>query len=170
MDNKVVHTLARSLAELGLRTVRFNFRGVGASQGAFAKGIGETEDVVGVAAWVKEIFPDDDLWLAGFSFGAFMALRATERLTVSQLVLVAPPVHLYAELGPLTSPQAPVLVLQGETDDVVPIRSVQTWIATLGSAVTLRTFPGVGHFFHGHLNDLHAAILESLRPSSSTQV
>src|SRR5213078_1244039 len=128
MDNKVVHTLARSFVELGLRTVRFNFRGVGASTGTFSQGDGETEDVLAVANWVRERLPAEILWFAGFSFGAYMALRAAERFPVAQLVLVAPPVQLYPNLGSTPRPRAPSLVLQGEDDDVVPLDSVRSWV------------------------------------------
>lgn len=162
MDNKVVHTLVRSFDELGLRTVRFNFRGVGASGDVFAQGVGETEDVLAVAAWVRERVPQDDIWLAGFSFGAYMALRAAARTEISRLVLVAPPVHLYPELGPPPSPRAPTLVLQGEDDDVVPLSSVRSWIATLSPEPTLHVFRGVGHFFHGRLDDLRLALRDAL--------
>src|SRR6266481_7963290 len=90
MHNKVVHTLARGFGELGLRTVRFNFRGVEASAGEFAQGIGETEDVLAVLEWVRAHRPHDQVWLAGFSFGAYMAIRAAERFSVSRRIFVAP--------------------------------------------------------------------------------
>lgn len=165
MHNKVVHTLARSFGELGLRTVRFNFRGVGASAGTYGQGLGETEDVLAVLHWVRDRRPDDRIWLAGFSFGASMALRAAARFAVAQLVLVAPPIHLYPELGPPPAPRVPTLVLQGEQDDVVPAADVKAWVATLSPRPMLRLFPGVGHFFHGRLNDLRAAVQEALGPA-----
>lgn len=162
LQNKVVHTLARSLGELGLRTVRFNFRGVGASAGTWAEGRGETEDVLAVLDWVRERRPDDQMWLAGFSFGAYMALRAAARFPVARLILVAPPLRLYPALGPPPPPRAPTLVLQGEQDDVVPAAEVQVWVNALDPRPALRLFPGVGHFFHGRLNDLRAAVQEAL--------
>lgn len=165
MQNKVVHTLARAFGELGLRTVRFNFRGVGASAGAYAQGMGETEDVLAVLRWLRERRPGDEIWLAGFSFGAYMALRAADRSPVARLILVAPPVYLYADLGPPPVPRAPVLVLQGEQDEVVPVEAVKTWLAGLPVRPAVRTFPGVGHFFHGRLNDLRAAVHEALGPA-----
>ncbi|HEX7043554.1 MAG TPA: alpha/beta fold hydrolase [Burkholderiales bacterium] len=165
MQNKVVHTLARAFDELGLRTVRFNFRGVGASAGGFANGIGETEDVLAVLDWVRTRRPNDQLWLAGFSFGAFMALRAAAQFPVTQLVLVAPPVNFYPELGPAPAPRVPALVLQGEADDVVPAADVTAWVERLPLRPRLRLFPGVGHFFHGRLNDLRNAVHEALGPA-----
>ena len=162
LQNKVVHTLARSLGELGLRTVRFNFRGVGASAGGYAQGIGETEDVLAVLGWVHARRPDDEIWLAGFSFGAYMALRAADRFPVARLILVAPPVHLYTELGPPPAPRVPTLVLQGEQDEVAPLGGVKAWVDGLTPPPIMRTFPGVGHFFHGRLNDLRAAVHDAL--------
>ena len=164
MDNKVIHTLARALGELGLRTVRFNFRGVGASDGEHGQGVGETDDALAVLRWVQERRPRDALWLAGFSFGAFVALRAAATFPVARLILVAPPVHLYPHLGPPPAPRAPTLVLQGEQDDIVPAAEVATWADRLEPRPSLRLFPGVGHFFHGRLNDLRAAIHEALAP------
>lgn len=165
MDNKVVHTLARSFGELGLRTVRFNFRGVGASAGVHARGVGETEDVLAVLVWVRERRPEDQIWLAGFSFGGFMALRAAAAFPVAQLILVAPPVDFYPELGPPPAPRVPTLVLQGEDDDVVSATQVRAWAARLSPPPMLRLFPGVGHFFHGRLNHLRDAVQEMLGPA-----
>ena len=89
LQNKVVHTLARGFGELGARSVRFNFRGVGRSSGVYDNGMGETEDLLAVIAWVRARRPRDRLWLAGFSFGAYVALRASVRFDPAQLVLVA---------------------------------------------------------------------------------
>ena len=165
MNNKVVTTLVRAFGELGLRTLRFNFRGVGASAGEYAQGVGETEDVLAVLSWVRERRPTDEIWLAGFSFGGYVALRAAAQFPLARLIAVAPAVHLYDELGPPPAPGVPLLVLQGEADEVVPFADVKKWIAGLESKPTVRLFPGVGHFFHGHLNDLRAAVHEELRAS-----
>lgn len=162
LHNKVVHMLARSFVELGGRTVRFNFRGVGASTGAFARGAGETEDVLAVLTWLRARRPADEIWLAGFSFGAYMALRAAVQFPVAQLVLVAPPVSLYADLGPPPAPTMSTLVLQGEQDDVVPAASVRAWVESLAERPQLRLFPDTGHYFHGRLNDLRAAMHDAL--------
>jgi uncharacterized protein len=168
MHNKVVHTLARSLTEIGLKTVRFNFRGVGASAGAYGEGRGETDDVLAVLDWVRARRPGDQLWLAGFSFGAYVALRAAARFPVAQMVLVAPPVHLHAELGIPPTPRAPLLVLQGEEDEVVSPAAVKDWLDTLQPRPAVRLFPGVGHFFHGRLNDLRLAVQDALRAKVPT--
>ena len=162
MHNKVVHTLARSFAELGLRTVRFNFRGVGASAGEYGGGVGETQDVLTVLRWLRARRPQDEMWLAGFSFGAFMALRAASEFAVTRLILVAPPVDFYPELGPPSIPTVPTLVLQGEEDDVVSPTAVKAWTEQAAPAPTLRMFPGAGHFFHGRLNELRTAVHQAL--------
>lgn len=168
MQNKVVHTLARSLGEIGLATVRFNFRGIGSSAGTYAHGAGEAEDALAVLNWVRTRRPKDEVWLAGFSFGAYIALRVAAQFRVAELVLVAPPVHLYRELGPPAAPRVPTLVLQGEQDEVVSAEAVKDWINSLTPRPALRLFPGVGHYFHGRLNDLRSAVEESLRPKVPT--
>lgn len=165
LHNKVVYTLARSLVELGLRAVRFNFRGVGASAGTYADAVGETDDATAVLRWVRARRPLDEIWLAGFSFGAYVALRAAARFDVARLIVVAPPVNLYPQQGPPPAPRVPLLVLQGDADDVVLPTGVQRWCERAAPASRLRTFAGAGHFFHGRLNDLRSAIEAELAPA-----
>jgi uncharacterized protein len=169
MQNKVVHTLARSLSELGLPTVRFNFRGVGNSHGEYGHAEGETEDALAVIEWVRRHQPNDEIWLAGFSFGAYVALRAAARAAAARLILVAPPVHLYTEFGPPPAPRVPTLVLQGEHDEVVPVAEVRAWLASLQPPPTVHYFPNVGHYFHGRLNELRAAVEAELQPHAPTK-
>lgn len=163
MHNKVVHMLARSLEQLGLRTVRFNFRGVGGSGGRYDGGYGETEDLLAVLDWVRDCCPDSAVWLAGFSFGSYVALRAASLRTASQVVLVAPPVNHYDFAG-MSMPNCHCLVIQGEEDEVVPAGAVRDWAAQLGSAPQLVMVPGATHFFHGRLNDLRTIVVELLAP------
>lgn len=163
MHNKVVHILARTFNELGLRTLRFNFRGVGASAGAYAHGIGETDDLIAVLHWLRARRPRDQIWLAGFSFGAYVALRATTQYPVAQLISVAPPVNLY-DFSALRMPACPWLVVQGESDEVVPSAAVLAWHAGLEPRPELHRMPGAGHFFHGRLNDLRDALTAALTP------
>lgn len=157
MHNKVVHTLARSFGELGLRSVRFNFRGVGASAGSFNNGQGETEDALAVLSWVRERRPQDEIWLAGFSFGGYVAARAAQRFEVARLVTVAPAVHLY-DLSSMTLPRTPWLVIQGDADEVVSPQAVQEWVRQRQPSATLVLLEGVDHFFHGRLHDLRNVI------------
>jgi alpha/beta superfamily hydrolase len=162
LRNKVVHTLARSFEERGGHTVRFNFRGAGASAGSYDHGGGETEDLLAVLDWVRAQRPHDVLWLAGFSFGAYVALRACARWPVAGLITVAPPVNLY-DFTVLTSTPTPWIVIQGEQDEIVPAPAVVSWAQRLASVPDLMLVPGAGHFFHQRLGDLHAVVTRSLR-------
>ena len=161
MTNKVVTTLARAFDDVGVRTVRFNFRGVGKTAGVHDHGIGETEDVIAIANWVKTVCPQDALWLAGFSFGGFVAARAATRLPVKKLVTVAPQASRFqAEtLPPITCPW---LVVQGELDEVVPPAEVYAWVDTLTPKPTLIKLANAGHFFHGQLLVLRKVVSDFL--------
>lgn len=161
MHNKVVHTLARGFVDLGLRTVRFNFRGAGASAGSYDHGVGETEDLLAVLDWVRAQCPHDALWLAGFSFGAYVALRACARRPVAGLITVAPPVNLY-DFTVLPSAPTPWLVIQGEQDEIVPALAVVSWAQRLTSVPDLMLMTGAGHFFHQRLGDLRTVVTGSL--------
>jgi hypothetical protein len=161
MQNKVVHTLARGFADLGLRSVRFNFRGVGASEGRFAHGKGETDDLMAVLAWVRAQRPDDAIWLAGFSFGAYVALRAAAHFPIAQLVTVAPAVHLY-DFAALATPRAPWLLIQGLHDEVVPATEVLAWAQSLAPGPEVVALPHIGHYFHQRLPELRAVVVERL--------
>ena len=162
MRNKVVTMLERSVRESGLATVRFNFRGVGASVGDFDHGDGESGDLVAVAQWVRKCRPDDALWLAGFSFGSYVALRCARSLAADALVTVAPPASMY-EFGEIAMPGCPWLVVQGEDDEVVDPQSVFDWIETLDPKPTLVRMPDTGHFFHRRLMDLRGVVKNAVR-------
>jgi len=161
MHNKVVTILERSLLELGLATVRFNFRGVGKSEGVHDEGRGETDDVVTIAGWLRRERPGDVLWLAGFSFGSYVALRAAPLLDPAQLVLVAPPAGRW-DFSELHKPSCPWLVVQGEDDEVVDPAAVFDWVGTLQPAPHLIRMPETGHFFHRRLMDLRGALKNAL--------
>jgi alpha/beta superfamily hydrolase len=162
MRNKVVTMLERSLRELGLTTLRFNFRGVGASQGSYDEGIGESDDLLALAAWVQRARPHDALWLAGFSFGSYVAARAAPHVPVRQMISVAPPVERY-DFAVLPSPLCPWLVIQGESDDVVDPQGVYAWVAAQPEPPTLVRLPDTGHFFHRRLMDLRGAVKNGVR-------
>lgn len=162
MRNKVVTMLERALRELGLTTLRFNFRGVGASQGSYDEGSGETEDLLALAAWVQQSRPSDALWLAGFSFGSYVAARAAPQLPVRQMISVAPPVGRW-DFSALASPLCPWLVIMGEADDVVDPAAVYAWVAAQPEPPTLTRMPDTGHFFHRRLMDLRGAIKNGVR-------
>jgi alpha/beta superfamily hydrolase len=157
LDNKVTATLARTMNAMGVPALRFNFRGVGASAGDFASGVGETEDLLAVIRQTHALYPDRALWLAGFSFGAYVALRASQRIAVERLITVAPPVNLY-DLSELTAPDCPWLLLQGKDDEVVPFKDVSKWVSRLYPAPDTVYLDDVGHYFHGKLSTLQTLI------------
>ena len=162
MDNTVVQKLARALLQLDYRTVRFNFRGVGASQGAWDEGRGEIDDALAVIAVSRGEDPASPLplVLAGFSFGGYVAAEAARRLDdahrAERLVLV----------GPSTARQqvpevpADTVVIHGETDDVVPLSATLDWARPQNLPVIV--MPGVGHFFHGQLPLLKSLIVQQM--------
>jgi len=162
LHNKVVTMVARALSELGLAAVRFNFRGVGQSEGSFDQGRGETLDLLAVTDWVRKARPDQALWLAGFSFGSWVALQGARHLPVKQMISIAPPVGL-REFAGVLPPPCPWLVVQGETDDIVDPQAVYDWIDSLKDKPTLVRMPDTGHFFHRRLMDLRGAIKNGVR-------
>ncbi len=162
MRNKVVTMSARALTELGLTTVRFNFRGVGQSEGEYDNGRGEVLDLMAVANWVQQTRPEHDFWLVGFSFGAWVALLGARQLPVKQVISIAPPVGLRDFSGVLPPP-CPWLVIQGEADDVVEPGPVFEWLGQQNPAPTIVRMPETGHFFHRRLLDLRGAIKSGVR-------
>jgi alpha/beta superfamily hydrolase len=163
MQNKVVHTVARAMQEAGTATVRFNFRGVGASEGRYDDGIGELADALAVVDWTRRQFDCDALWLAGFSFGAATALQAAARgARPLRLVTVAPPVGRII-VEPIPRPDCPWLVVQGDRDELVDFATVRRWVAGYSPAPELAVIEGAEHFFHGRLGDLRTAVLRFLQ-------
>jgi len=163
MHNKVVTMTARALRELGASTVRFNFRGVGQSEGVFDEGKGELDDLRAVAAWVRQQRADAVLWLAGFSFGAYVALRAAAELQPAMLVTVAPPAGRW-DFASITLPTCPWLVIQGEADEIVDPQTVYDWLKKTKAQAELVRMPDTSHFFHRKLIDLRGAIKNGVRP------
>jgi alpha/beta superfamily hydrolase len=162
MHNKVVTIVERALRELGLATVTFNFRGVGESAGTFDNGRGETDDLLAVAAWVQQVRAGDVLWLAGFSFGSYVAARAAAQLPLRQLIGIAPPVSRW-DFSALTPPACPWLIVQGEADEVVDPAAVYTFVEAQKVAPTLVRMPETSHFFHRRLMDLRGVIKNGVR-------
>ena len=156
-DNKVVTTLAKVFFALGYVAARPNFRGVGASAGAFDDGRGETEDLLAVAGHLKQRYGDLPMVLAGFSFGSFVQTRVAKRLKAERMVLVGPAVSRFAaETVP-----ADTLVIHGEQDDVVPLAAVFDWARPQSLPVVV--VPGGEHFFHGRLNLLADIVVRYFR-------
>jgi len=157
LDNKVVYTLARAAQELGAVAVRFNFRGVGQSGGAFDHGVGEVDDLLAVVAWARAAYPGRPLHLAGFSFGAAMALRGHVAAGAASLLLVAPPAGMgYLEQD--AAPQLPWRVIHGSRDELVGLGVLRDWLtATAGDTPPLTVIDDADHFFHGRLTPLREA-------------
>lgn len=160
MDNKVVQTLARAFVQLGYRAVRFNFRGVGGSAGAWDHGQGEIDDALAVIAALRN--PDLPLALGGFSFGSYVATHAAARQSAGahaeRLILVGPAVTNFT-LAPVPRD---TIVIHGETDDVVPLAGVLDWARPQVLPITV--VPGTGHFFHGQLALLKSLVLGAWKP------
>lgn len=163
MHNKVVTMLERALRESGLATVRFNFRGVGDSEGTHDAGRGEGDDLATVVDWVRHARPDDALWLGGFSFGSFVALRNAARLGADALITVAPPVGRDWDFSHITLPTCPWLVIQGEADELVDPAAVFAWLKTLERQPSVVRMPETSHFFHRRLMDLRGAVKNGVR-------
>ncbi|MBX3712307.1 MAG: alpha/beta hydrolase [Lysobacter sp.] len=161
MHNKVVTMAARALRELGATTVRFNFRGTGGSEGAFDHGEGELDDLRTVVAWVRAGRPDAALWLAGFSFGAYVSLRGAAELQPGLLLSIAPPAGRWA-FEDIETPTMPWLVIQGDEDEIVDPQAVYDWFEAVskqrGEGAELVRVPETSHFFHRKLMDLRGAI------------
>ena len=144
-DNKVVTTLAKTFFALGHLCARPNFRGVGASAGAFDQGRGESEDLAAVAAYLRQRYGNLPVVLAGFSFGAYVQTLAARLIEPRRMVLVAPAVNRFrAETAPPDT-----LVVHGENDDVVPLAAVLEWARPQDLPIVV--VPGGEHFFHGRL-------------------
>lgn len=152
MTNKVAYTLARAFMRVGAVSVRFNFRGVGASAGTHTGGEGEREDAVAVAKWAREAYPGLPLYLGGFSFGAGIAASVASGLGAAVLVTVAPPVARLA--GGVTPPGCPWLIVHGSEDELVPLDDVEAWRAVHAPSARLVVLEGATHFFHGRLTEL----------------
>ena len=170
MDNKVVTTVARAYTEAGATTFRFNFRGVGATEGTHDEGRGETEDCLAVIAHARRTVGELPLWLAGFSFGGAVAVKASARAEFQHLVLVAPAFRRLTGhgLGAVPDPRDPelgdegrhtlanTLIVHGDRDETVLLEDSIAW-ATLRE-VPIVVVPGADHFFHRKLHILREAV------------
>lgn len=165
MDNKVVTTAMRAFRDLEIPSVRFNYRGVGASQGSYGEGVGEAEDLLAVIKWVQMMAPGAGIHLVGFSFGAFIALSGAARCpeVVKSVLSLAPSVlnSPYASISPLVT--CPWQVIMGTADEVVSVHAVMDWYKMVESQASLILLPKTGHFFHGKLTLLKSYIKQFLQ-------
>ena len=161
MHNKVVTTLAKSGDLLNMHTIRFNFRGVAGSAGAFADGIGEAEDVLSVLQWSQAQNPQHEIILAGFSFGSYVACSVAGHINPKALITVAPAVTRqdYAHYPAFNGPWH---VIFGEKDTLTPLEDAKRWIHQHTRKPKMSVIPDACHFFHGKLDMLERCITEHL--------
>jgi alpha/beta superfamily hydrolase len=151
MTNKIVHIICKTFSKLGLPTLRFNFRSIGESQGKHDNGIGESKDLLILSELMHKTWPDRELWLAGFSFGSWIAANSAVAAKAKQLLSIAPPVKHF-DFKKMQQPSCPWLVLMGDADEVVEPSEVYEWIADQQiNKPELIRFPEAGHFFHGEM-------------------
>ncbi len=161
LDNKVVQTLARSFVELGYATVRPNFRGVGATEGAHDEGRGELDDMAAVLDWAQAQFGEASRpappVLAGFSFGSFVQTHLAQRVAPERMVLVGTAVKRFdARPVPVGT-----LVIHGEVDETVPLADVLDWARPQDLPVVV--VPGADHFFHQRLSVIRSIVQSNWR-------
>jgi alpha/beta superfamily hydrolase len=150
MYNKVVTTVIKASQKKGLSTCRFNYRGVGQSQGEYDEGQGEVEDALAVANWFLGQNHGEPLWLTGFSFGAFIAFQAASRLPVKGLILIAPALGRM-DFSAVPEPYVSSWVIQGKKDELIAAEEVEAWSKTLTRCQGLALLPDATHQFHGCL-------------------
>lgn len=153
MDNKVITTVARAFFDAAAATYRFNFRGVGGTEGAHDDGRGETEDMLKVIEHAQSQRPGLPLWLSGFSFGGAVALAASEKVNASEMILIAPAFQRLAHWQNAANggvvPES-TLVIHGEKDETVPLADSLNWARPRNIPVVV--VPEADHFFHQRLH------------------
>jgi len=161
MQNKVVTTMAKTFQKNNIPSVRFNFRGVGQSEGTYDAGLGESEDMLLLTRlWLNE-WPDTAIIYAGFSFGSYVAYRAASQQKHSLLLSVAPAVHYY-DYQAFTPRPHPWFIIQGEKDEVVSFEQVFQFATEAKPPIPLIRMPEASHFFHGKLLELASHIQQLL--------
>jgi alpha/beta superfamily hydrolase len=162
MNNKVVTTLARMFKELGIASLRFNFRGVGLSEGEYDAGIGESEDMLLLARQWLNAMPGARILFAGFSFGSYVAYRAAAQCPHALLITIAPSIehYDYSQFSPVPKPW---IVVQGGEDEIVPAKAVVDFVANALPPLELLYFEHTTHFFHGRLIELKLRLMEAIR-------
>ena len=159
MNNRITYSMYQVFQRLGFSVMRFNFRGVGRSQSKFDGGMGEINDAAAALDWMQALNPGHGgLWIAGYSFGAFIGMQLLmRRPEISGWVSVAPPANHY-DFGFLAPCPSSGLIVGAEKDEVVPLADIQKLVARLslqkGITVESRTIKGANHFFHDSLDKL----------------
>jgi alpha/beta superfamily hydrolase len=166
LSNKVTYMVASCALKAGMVAARFNFRGVGRSEGAHDQGRGETEDTLAVVQWLRGQAPGLPLLLGGFSFGAFVSLKAAARAEPRWQVSIAPPFKYFANEPLPPRPRASWLVVHAHDDEVVPYADTREVLLRYDPPPELVSLDGAGHFFHGKLGELEQAVGGFLRKNS----
>lgn len=169
MQNKVIHTLARAFVDLQFVVLRFNFRGTGQSEGKYDEGRGELLDALAANGWIRERRPDLPVWLAGFSFGAAIVIRAALESQTEGLITVAPAVSRLADMTD-TQPDCPWLIIYGDQDELVDVDDAVEWVNGLKPGPELTVFPDTTHFFHGRLVQLRQTVESFVRGHRKEQL
>lgn len=162
MDNKVVTTVERSCNKLDIISIRFNFRGVGSSEGLHDNGLGEQQDLLSVLKWIKKEFPEKSLILSGFSFGAYVAYRVVNNQQVAGFVCIGAPVTM-KHYSWDSLPVCPWIIIHGEEDEVISYEDIVIWHTNLVKKPKLISFEGTTHFFHGKLVLLQETITKFIK-------
>jgi alpha/beta superfamily hydrolase len=163
MNNKIVYALFKAFTKRGFSALRFNFRGVGRSQGSFSRGEGELADAASALDWLQTYNPNAaGCWIGGFSFGAWIGMQLLmRRPEIDSFISIAPPASSYdfSFLAPCPSSG---LIVQGDQDEIVPVESVQKLVNKLSHQrdikIDYQVVPGANHYFHDHLEVLEAAV------------
>ncbi len=162
MNNKVITTLMQTCRDLGMDSIRFNFRGVGLSAGQYDNGEGELQDCLAIVDWVKQHKPSHKILLAGFSFGGCIAMRAAAQIAPIGLITIAPPVDKMNSQS-LAQITCPWIMIQGEKDETVSPQSVYQFVALRSEKINLIRLPNAVHFFHGQLTVLKQQLTEAIK-------
>jgi alpha/beta superfamily hydrolase len=148
MYNNVVESLQGSLAQKGFSTLRFNFRGVGKSEGGYSEGTGELEDVRGALDFIATVEKDEvPLYLVGYSFGAYVGAKAVSHCErVMALCCISPPVH-FSDFSFLRDEKRPKCIIAGDRDLVCPLEKLEEFFLSLPHPKVLHIIPGADHFW-----------------------
>lgn len=166
MHTKVVFQAAKALSRIGCSVLRFNFRGVGMSAGAWDNGRGEIDDYRAAVAFMAAMFPDIEMWAAGFSFGSYIATTVgADDDRVSALIAIAPPVHKYEFASVKMSPK-PKFIIHGERDELISIKAVRHFYAQLREPKELVEIDRANHLFDGQAGEVGDALADLLEDFS----
>jgi alpha/beta superfamily hydrolase len=162
MHTKAVYRATKALARLGCAVLRFNFRGVGRSEGMFDNAVGELDDFRAGLDFMAAHHHDTELWAAGFSFGAYIALTAGARdARVTTLIGIAPALQAY-DFSEVRACRKPKYFVQGERDEICPLPYMQAFFAELPEPKALVVVPGATHLFTGKVDEVGRAIVAML--------